>query len=412
LSYLLKNARIDASSQLYHLLIDGNKIASCIANDQQISPINCEEWDLQGKIVLPGLVETHAHLDKTYTPAKNPTGTLIGAIETMAEYKQQRSVNDLQINADRAIRQAIRMGVTHLRSHIDIGSESDLERLDALVDTIHTYKNAIDIQLTSLTDMSTQSGKDLVAKALTRGVDVIGGAPALSKDPQKAVNNAVLLAQQTGAAIDLHLDENSDPNSTTLEHLADLIINNQWQGPVSASHCCSLSFMPEQQRKLTIDKVAQAAIDIITLPACNLVLIGREFELKPRGATAVKQLLAAGVNVAVGSDNVQDPFNPFGNYDPLASAQINAQVAQMTSLDELYTAMKMVMGNAAQALRLNNYGIQAQCQANLVVVDTTDYLSAITAIPNRLATFFNGSPVVRTDIKEDWSVNAQMSATS
>jgi len=404
LSWLLKNARIDSSKQLYHLLFDDSQIIDCLPNDHDLAELDAQQWDLEGKVVLPGLVEPHAHLDKTYTPITNDDGTLTGAIASMREFQQQRNYDQLKVNVDRAVRQAISHGVTHLRSHVDIASEADFERVAVIDDVRQHYSEHIHIELTALSNMDSEQGKALVASSLERGVNNIGGAPVFSDNPSLAITHAVELAHETGAAIDLHLDENNDPNSGTLANLVEQVTATNWQGPVSASHCCSLGFMADNDRLQLIDKVANANIDVVTLPACNLVLIGRGQQPKPRGATPVKELLNAGVNVAVGADNVQDPFNPFGNYDPLASAQINAQVAQLTSTGELLTAMQMVMHRAAKVLRLDNYGIAKGNPAHLVVLNSTDYLSAVTGIPERLATFFNGKNIVKTHFSQSWSI--------
>ncbi len=402
MNWLLSNARIDDSDALFHLILENQVIKACISAQEKVNDCEYQHWDLAGKVILPGLVEAHSHLDKTYSPVANPSGTLIDAIEAMQLQQRQRNFARLKQNAERGIRQAISMGVSYLRSHLDIASEADLGAVDVMLELREEYASRIHIEFAALTDTSTIRGSELVAKALDRGVDIIGGAPAFSHSPELAIQNALALAQRTGCGIDLHLDENNDPESRALEYLADLIIEQEWPGLVCASHCCSLSFMGESDRHRIMDKVARAGIHVITLPTCNLVLIGREQQPKPRGATPVKELLAAGVNVAAGSDNVQDPFNPFGNYDPLASAQINAQVAQMTSKSELLGSLAMVMRNAASALAVPDYGIHAGAPAHLTVLHSQDYLSAITSPPLRCATFFNGEPVVKTQIEQHW----------
>lgn len=402
MSWLLRNARIDATEQLYHVRLEQNHISAVVPAQQSIEPANHETWDLKGKVLLPGLVETHTHLDKTYSPAVNPSGTLVGAIEVMRQHMQQRSIDSMQRKAEQGLRQAISMGVTSIRSHIDIATHADLAVVEALLALREQYHNRIQLQLVTLGDTSTEAGLELTSQALALGVDMIGGAPVLTNSPETAIDNAMALAEQTGCGIDLHLDENNDPASRTLEYLADRCIEHNWQGLVCASHCCSLGFMPLPDRQRIIDKLARAGIHVITLPACNLVLISRDEQPKPRGATPVKELLAGGVNVAAGSDNVQDPFNPFGNYDPLASAQITAQVGQMTSMEELATALLTVTSNAASAFGLEHFGIHAGTPASLVVLDSDNYDASITAPPARLATFFNGNPVVRTHIKQYW----------
>ena len=169
-----------------------------------------------------------------------------------------------------------------------------------------------------------------------------------------------------------------------------MTIKHGMQGRVSAGHCCSLAFVEEAVAKRVIDKVAQAEITIVTLPSCNLVLMGREMNPTPRGTTRVKQLLAAGVNVCAASDNVRDPFNPFGNYDPLQIANLNAHLAHMTGERELYESIEMVTNRAAAGVGMDPKGIKVGAPADLVVLDCTNVMEAVLAPPPRLAVYKRG----------------------
>ena len=232
---------------------------------------------------------------------------------------------------------------------------------------------------------------------------MVGGAPALTPDPSASLAASFALAERFGKPIDLHIDETEDPASPTLLALAEMTIAAGMQGQVTAGHCCSLAFMDERDAGRVIERVAAAGLHIVTLPSCNLVLMGRGMQPPPRGVTRVKELLAAGVNVCAGSDNVQDPFNPFGNYDPLQSAHFTAHTAHMTGADELAACREMVTNRAAAALGLDGYGLRVGAPADLVVLDTFDPKEAVTAPPPRLATFKNGRLVVRTQTEQEWN---------
>jgi cytosine deaminase len=149
-------------------------------------------------------------------------------------------------------------------------------------------------------------------------------------------------------------------------------------------------------------KVAQAQLHVITLPSCNLVLMGRGMRPAPRGITPVKDLLARGVNVCAASDNVQDPFNPFGAYDLLHTANLNAHVAHMTGEAEIYTCLRMVTTHPARALGLPGLGVVAGAAADLVILDAERVADALISLPARLATFKAGKLIVRTSIERTW----------
>lgn len=147
-----------------------------------------------------------------------------------------------------------------------------------------------------------------------------------------------------------------------------------------------------------MDKVAMAQIHIVTLPACNLNLQGRGMHPTPRGLTRVKELLECGVNVVIGSDNVQDPFHPVGNYDLLHAANIAAMAAHMTSHEEMLETLEMVTTRPARALGLKDYGLEVGASADLIVLDAYSKIASVTVFPERLMVFKSGQVVSSTSM--------------
>jgi cytosine/creatinine deaminase len=188
-----------------------------------------------------------------------------------------------------------------------------------------------------------------------------------------------------------------------LEYLAEQTIARGMQGHVTASHCCSLGFLDNASADRVMEKVKAAKLNIITLPSCNLVLMGRGMNPTPRGLTRVKELWGLGVNVLAASDNVRDPFNPLGNYDLMHIANLTAHAAYMTGASELEACLQMITTHAADALGLSNYGLYEGAQADLVIFDAVNMLSVLSGVPERLATFKQGQCLVRSEVKRSWS---------
>ncbi len=405
MDWLLTNVRLPDKIGLVDIAIADGRISQI---GLSIPDAAAQRWDAGGRIVLPGLVEPHVHLDKTYLNSSghfpNRSGTLLEAIDIWRAAKKQRSLADVQTAVRRALRAAIAHGVTAMRSHVDTEEMDDLETLAAILDVREEFRHAIDLQIVALAFAGTSPIIDrIMADALALGADLVGGAPALVPDPVASLDTIFALAERTGKPIDLHIDETEDPASRTLLTLAEMTIAAGMQGQVTAGHCCSLAFMDDQEAGKVIERVAAAGISIVTLPSCNLVLMGRGMQPPPRGVTRVKELLAAGVNVSAGSDNVQDPFNPFGDYDPLRSAQLAAHTAHLTGADQLTACREMVTSRAAAALGLDGYGLRVSAPADLVVLDAFDPQEAVTAPPPRLATFKNGRLIVRTQTEQKWN---------
>jgi cytosine/creatinine deaminase len=401
--WILRNARIDDDADLVDIAIGDGTIAVIGATLPQQG---AQEWNLGGRAVIPGLIDAHTHLDKTYLAAANQSGTLMEAIEVWRRVKQNRSAAEFEQAARRALKTAIAHGVTAMRSHVDAEHRGDLVAVEALLTLREEMQDQIDLQLVALGFPGNGAEADeTIESALRLGVDLIGGAPAITPDPTVTIDAAFTLAERFGKAIDLHIDEAEDPQMRSLATLADRTLAHTMQGQVTAGHCCSLTFIDDESAASIMDQVADAQIHVITLPLCNLVLMGRGMRPAPRGITRVQELLERGVNVCAASDNVQDPFNPFGSYDLLQIANLSAAVSHMTGESQLYATLGMVTDRPARLLGLPDYGIHPGAPADLVILDAERVLNTVTAPPRRLATFKRGRLIVRTQIAHEWGID-------
>jgi cytosine deaminase len=377
------------------IAIDGGHIVAIIPNFVGEAQ---EVWHLGSRPVLPGFIDLHVHLDKTLSmdhPAViNRSGTLAEAIDSWGQVKPTLTHADYVQRASRGIEMAMQRGTTAMRSHVDVDAAYGLTALEAILEVRETYRDRFDLQVVVLgaPERGPQEAATVKA-ALEAGADILGGAPGLFGDAQVGVRACLALAEQTGVHVDLHIDETDDPNVRALEHLADGVTALGLQGRVTAGHCCSLSAMSQAEAAAIIDKVAAAELTIVTLPSVNLVLQGRHDNSRTRrGLTRVKELLAAGVNVAAGSDNVQDPFNPFGNYDLMWIANLVAHAAHLTSDDERGKVFDSITHNPAHAFGKEHYGIKVGAPADLVVLDHPSLDSALAHMPARYAILKNGVP--------------------
>jgi len=401
-SWTLRRARLRGRDGLYDLRLAATGLTvtptALAAHAPPAAPpalaADGGDWDLAGRLVLPGLVELHTHLDKTFTPSRNPEGTLIGAIDSFRAVVASRTAADIEGNAEAALRAAIARGVTRLRSHLNLGSPDDLAMIEILSDLRRRYRDRIELQFVAMAGLDgSDAARRLLEAALALGVDQLGGAPALAEDPSANVAATLDAAQALGLPVDLHIDENEDPASRTLLAFAEGALVRGLTGRLTASHCCSLAFMAPAERDAVLARVAEADIGVVALPACNLVLMGRGHWPVPRGSVPVKALHGAGVAVAAGSDNVQDAFNPFGGYDPLASATLAAQVNQLTSDGELDRVLDLVTGDAGRLFDGRPGVIEDGAPADLVVLDACDERAVVADPPPRLATFKDGRRV-------------------
>src|SRR5256712_9021307 len=129
---LLRGARLDGANEDVDLLIGDSgrieRIAPGIAADVRTI-------DLKGRLVVPGLIDAHQHLDKTRTlrAVKNPEGTLFGAIAAFARYAERMSAEDVTARAERTMAACLERGTVAIRTHANVDPEAKLRGVEALV---------------------------------------------------------------------------------------------------------------------------------------------------------------------------------------------------------------------------------------------------------------------------------------
>lgn len=304
-----------------------------------------EEWRVGGRRMLPSLVDPHHHLDKACLASRLGGATdLADARMRFGKLRPHLTREDLQARGAKIVSWAIQHGVGALRTHADVDRIVGLKHVEAALALKASFADRIAIQVVAFQPASVALSDEIswqkLGEALELGCDAAGGTTgSRASDAPELMARIVALAARAGCMVDLHLDETLDPAVQNLGGLARLAIEHGLQDRVVASHCCSLSVAPVGLREEAVALAADARLHVIALPLTNLYLQGRDSGL--RGLAPVAQLLAAGVNVACGSDNVQDPFLPAGNADPLLAAQtlgLAAHIADPTYLMESVTA--------------------------------------------------------------------------
>jgi cytosine deaminase len=357
-----------------------------------------EVWQLSGRVVLAGFVDLHVHLDKTlsmhHAGVVNHSGTLAEAIQRWQAVKPHLDVDDYVARATQAVKMAMARGTTSMRTHVDVGIDIGLTALNAIIAVREEMRGTFDLQVVAMAAPErTGKERDLAYAAVEAGADAIGGAPGLFGDAAASIEATLALAEKTGVLVDVHIDETDDPNVRALETLAEAVTARGLQGRVTAGHCCSLASMPQSDADAIIAKVAAAALHVVSLPSVNLVLQGRSDTVaKRRGLTRIKALQAASVNVSAGSDNVQDPFNPFGNYDLLWIGNLAAHAAHLTAEAERPQALELITTNPARAFGKTTYGITVSAPADIVILDHHDLASSLATLPPRYAVLKAGVP--------------------
>jgi len=387
---LLKKARLLGSGEgLWDIGIRGDLIAEI---DQNLGEEAEKVFNLNGKLVIPAFVDVHTHLEKTLTAhlIDNKSGTLDEAINNFQEFLIHVSPEDIYKRARLATEMAIKQGTTALRSHITVDPLRGLDLLQPILELKKDLRDVLTIQVVAFPGIDPtgikQSQLELLQAAVFQGADLIGGCPSLDPDHRRFTDLLFTLGKELDVDIDLHVDESDQPNVEALEYLADKTISEGYEGRVTAGHCCALSVVSDQWAERVIQKIKRARINIVTLPSCNLFLTG--------AITRVRSLMAAGVPVSYASDNIRDPFRPFGNGDLLEEALLTAQVTQRGTLGELEEILKMGTYNPAKVMCLEKYGLKSGCYADLIVLQAASPMEAIVSQAVKEMIFHRGQLIV------------------
>jgi cytosine deaminase len=337
--------------------------------------------DLAGHVLVTAAVEPHTHLDKAFLAERlvNRTGDLGGAIETMIAARPALTVEDIAERAERAARLFARQGYRALRTHVDTTLDHGLRSVEALVAVRERVADVIPVQIVAMCGWPVAGAegspqRTLLREAMAAGADLVGGCPHLDVDTWSATETYLELAAEHGVGLDLHTDETLEDDVDGLSQLAQLVTATGFTLPVTASHCVSLGMQSVDRQREIADAVAAAGIAVVALPATNLYLQGREHQqAMPRGVTAVRALRHAGVVVAAGADNLQDPFNPLGRACPFETAGLMV----LTSHLQPEEAWACVTEMAARAAGVAPTTIAAGQPADLIAVAASSLREAI-----------------------------------
>lgn len=389
---LVRDVCIEGEPGLIDLTVDNGRI---IARGLKLDYVAAQELDGNGRLLIPGFVESHLHLDIALmndwqTPGRpEPYLSHYGLNQAMERCRQDFTAEDIERRASTALEMASRHGVTALRAQCHVDREIGLKHVEVLQRVKEKYGGRVTVQIVTFPQqglINHPDNADLFREAFHIGADVMGGASNLDGDASGQIdwhahiNAAFDLAMDLDVDLDIHADLGLPP-TVTLDELETVYIARQtiergYQGRVTVGHACTLGVATPDVAAEAIALIQKAKLNIISQP--DLYRLGREDTHNVRrGLTRVKELLAAGVNVTYASNNVRDALRPMGNFDLLEEGLILAYGAHMDTVDELNTILRMSTYNAAQALRLPNYGLEPGCAADFVLLDALTPAAAI-----------------------------------
>jgi len=358
----------------------------------RIEPLEARGADRGLPLALTPLVEPHAHLDKAFSARAFPNrgGTLPGALAANRRELAQRRAEDVLQRAERALQLAWRHGVRAIRSHVDaVGPAADLS-WQAMLQLRQRWRGRIELQLVQLAPLelwNTPQGEWQAQQVAAAGGLLGGVVGPPDRDPAAGgwlLLHLLRLAERLGVGVDLHVDESDSQPGRGVALIARTLSAQRLALPLTCSHASSMGLLAGRRLHRLAERLAAAELMVVALPATNLWLLGRRREGTPRlrPLAPVVALQQAGVTVAVGGDNVQDPWFPGGDLDPLAVLGLSAIALHLVpwerqGLAPFTTAAARVLGLAWDGV------LRPGAPADLLVLGVSDWYELLARPPQR-----------------------------
>src|SRR6202521_4105352 len=394
---ILKNAQLD-NGERCDIGIAAGKIAAIAPRIEAES----KAIDLDGRLVSAGFIETHLHLDKSciLDRCASDRGDLAEAIGEAAKAKASFTAEDVHARASRTLEKSILHGTTHMRTHLEVDPGVGLRSLEGVLPLIKEYAWAIDLEICVFPQeglLNNPGTDELMVAALDRGCRVVGGAPYVDSDPPGQIDRIFELAREYDVDIDMHLDFGPTADGMDLDHVCRRTEEFQYGGRVAIGHVTKAASLPIPAFDAMAKRLADAGVALTVLPSTDLFLMGRHHKDDhnvTRGVVPAHKLLHHGVNCSLSSNNILNPFTPFGDCSQMRMANLYANISQVGKKADMCECFNMVTRRPAEMMRLKDYGLAVGKSADLVVLDSASPEAAVAELAPVLYAFKRGGKTV------------------
>jgi cytosine deaminase len=319
-------------------------------------------------------VESHFHLDKALilercAPPKDRRAT--DHMKRTSAIKHTFTEEDVYARASATLEQCLLNGVTHMRTHVEVDPNVGLRGYAAIERLARDYAWGIDLQLCVFLQegwTNVPGAEANVVAALKRGAPVVGGAPRYDTHGPGQIDRIFALAREFNVDVDIHLDGGYTTHDMDIFQVCDLTDRLGWGGRVAIGHGNKYSCLPLEELDALGRRMADSGVALAVLPATDLFNAGRHLDHSViRGVADANALIAQGANCSISTNNVMNPFTPYGDCSLVRIANLYANVVQRGTERDLSDCFSMLTSRPARILRRKDYGIVVGNSADLVV---------------------------------------------
>ena len=401
---VVRNATLRGRPGTWTIVLDQDAIRA-VERQQATTPVPAHEGptelDAEGNLVTIPFVDAHLHLCKVHTldaAGDNPlaeytSGTMGGAltaIEGAAAVKRGQTADDVYARARQTLLASVANGVRVVQAFADVDPVAGLTGVEGLLRAREEFRGRVDVQVVAFPQdglLKAPGTEELVIEAIRRGADVVGGIPWIEHtdaDAKAHVDAMVTLAQRTNRRVAMLVDDAGDPSLRTTEMLAAALLGRGMVGRGSAQHARAMATYPEPTVRRLAGLAKAAGLGFVTDPHTGPLHL------------RVTDLLAAGVPVALGQDDIEDAYYPFGRHNLLEVAFVAAHVLGYLADPRLETLLDMVTTQGYRVLGMPPRAIEPGAPADLLVLDGRTAREVLTRHSAPLAVVTGGRVVAST----------------
>ena len=376
---VIANATLRRAGGLHSIGIDGARIAEVTTEALD----GRHTIDAAGALVTESFVNAHMHLDKVYTLDRagqaalaEYTGTGMGgamtSIELASAVKREYHASWIAANVERAVEAAVVNGVRHVLAFADVDTTAELRGITPVIAAREKFRGIVDLHVVAFPQdglLRDPGAEELVTEAVELGADVVGGIPWIElsdADAHEHVRRMCELAADRGLRVAMLVDDAGDPTLRTTEMLATEMIRTKLIGRGIANHARAVGQYAEPSIRRVIALARQAGLSFVSDPHTGPLHL------------PVMEFLDAGLPVALGQDDIEDAYYPFGRHNMLEVAFLAAHILSAVSdaaIERLYDA---ITTTAARAIGVRGHELRPGGNADLVVLDGASVREVLT----------------------------------